>query len=143
MIAAIPVSVPEELLGVPEITHVSFDTRRLEIQVMACHAAEPEYLAAGYCLFAACAGFRVLEEGDLLEFWALEPRPSGWLWHIQSGGWLAQEKQREGFFSSRPSGPNWPSPQEFLVVGQEYCVSVLAHREPTIWVAEPFIGSSA
>ena len=143
MISAIAIPTPRELSGIPEVTHVSFDTRRLEVKVLASSANEPVHRASGYCLFDHCLGFRVLDEGDLLEFWALDPRPSGWLWSIQSGGWFDHERQREGFVSSLSAGPRWPSPREFLVVGQEYCVSVLAQREPTIWIAETFVGSSA
>lgn len=114
--------------------------RRLEVQVLAPHADEPDFRAAAYCLFDTCVGFRVLDEGDILEFWTLEPRPSGWLWRIHSGGWFDHEKQRDGFLSSSPAGPDWPIPSEFLILGIEYCVSVLAYREPTVWIAEPFAG---
>jgi hypothetical protein len=140
MIIASAIQTSAQLVGLPDIAHVTFDTRRLEVQGFFTHATEPEYRVSAYCLFSACVGFRVLDEGDLLEFWDLGARPSGWLWRIEAGGWLEQEMKRDGFSTSRSNGPNWPAPKEFLVVGEEYCVSVLSHREPVVWVAEPFTG---
>lgn len=42
--------------------------------------------------FEVASGFRVLDEGDLLEFWAAEVRVPGWLWRVTGGGWLDLEQ---------------------------------------------------
>jgi hypothetical protein len=72
-------------------------------------------------------GFRVLDEGDLLEFWAAEVRTEECLWSVESGGWLDQESLRSGFISGMS-----PSYREFLVGGHNDCVSVFSGSEPAI-----------
>ena len=65
----------------------------------------------GYLMFKDVLGVRILREGDLLEFWQSE-RPDGWLWEVQSGGWSALERSRNGFITGHSSGI-----REFLVAG--------------------------
>jgi hypothetical protein len=83
--------------------------------------------APTYVDFEAVSGFRVLDEGDLLEFWAPEVRQPGWLWQVESGGWLALESTRSGFLRRDVAGM-----KEYLVTGVNDCVSVFAGAEPKI-----------
>ena len=74
-------------------------------------------------------GFRILDEGDLLEFWpaCASPHGSG-LFEIHDGGWLHQESMRKGFLSATV----WPALREFLVTGADDCASVLSVNDPVV-----------
>ncbi len=48
-------------------------------------------------VFDTVRGFRCLDEGDLLDFWADEFIQKNWLFEITAGGWLDQEEKRDGF----------------------------------------------
>ena len=84
-----------------------------------------------YCtvdvIFEEPAGFRVLDEGDLLEFWPDCSMSIGWLHEITSGGWFDLEKNRSGFLSSDSSDII-----EYLIVGVNYCVRILAWEKPRV-----------
>jgi hypothetical protein len=108
--------------GVPEITDVHYDLWVLRITLRFENRQGPVYVQ-----FHNTYGFRVLDEGDLTEFWSPDTRPPGWLWHISRGGWLDLEQSRPTFLSGRHSGCN-----EYLVGGLNDCVSVLSATEPTI-----------
>nr|WP_257903543.1 hypothetical protein [Pseudoalteromonas sp. CR1] len=78
-------------------------------------------------IFEEPAGFRVLDEGDLLEFWHECSLQAGWLHEIISGGWFDLESKRNGFSSCGNSEIT-----EYLVVGVNYCVSILGWEKPSI-----------
>ncbi|QEL54862.1 hypothetical protein [Chromobacterium paludis] len=78
--------------------------------------------------FDGAIGLRVLDEGDLLEFWPVCSSQNGRIFRILSGGWKDQEFQREGFLC-RETNPNLP---EYFVAGQNHCVSVLSDSPPDI-----------
>lgn len=78
--------------------------------------------------FDSPAGFRVLDEGDLLEFWPSCSTNNGWLYKISCSGWLDQERNRKGFLSSSNSDLI-----EFFIVGCNYCVNVLAWEAPSVY----------
>jgi hypothetical protein len=84
--------------------------------------------------FDKVMGIRLLDEGDLLEFWAEFSLSNGWLFQLSEGGWLAQESKRSGFMAS-----SHLSPREFLVVTKKECVSVLSgENQPDIeWLPAP------
>ena len=73
------------------------------------------------------AGFRVLDEGDLLEFWPSCSSNNGWLYEIKSGGWLDQESKRSGFLLSNNEGI-----KEYFITGINFCINVLALEPPRI-----------
>jgi hypothetical protein len=103
-----------------EIVYLEFDVDTLRITV----------LFDGYKLdvaFDSPAGFKVLDEGDLLEFWPECSLPNGWLFEIESQGWLDQETRRDGFVSAHN-----PEIKEYFVVGVNYCVNVLAWEDPSV-----------
>lgn len=78
-------------------------------------------------VFHDVIGFRVLDERDLLEFWNTYSQPRGWLWLVQSGGWLDLERSRPQFDAPR----YYDSAHEYLVVGDK-CVSIITQHLPSI-----------
>jgi len=71
--------------------------------------------------FPSVQGLRMLNEGDLLEFWAELSLSNGWLYQVIEGGWFALESNRSGFMASGGKALN-----EFLIVTRKECVSVLS-----------------
>jgi hypothetical protein len=108
-------------LGTPEVTGLNYDLWTLRVTLMFEGRDGPIYAD-----FDGVEGFRVLDEGDLCEFWAPEVRVDGWLWQVHRGGWFDLERTRPGFLSGERAL------LEFLVLGENDCVSILAHDAPTI-----------
>lgn len=101
-----------------EIGSICYNPERLAIQVR----------PSASVIFLDAVGFRVLDEGDLLEFWPACSGSSGsGLFEIEDGGWLAQESSRQGFISATR-----PNMREFLISGPNDCVSVFAFNPPEI-----------
>ncbi len=109
------------VVGTPEVTGLNYDLLTLRVTLMFEGRDRPIYAD-----FDGVEGFRVLDEGDLCEFWAPEVRVDGWLWQVHRGGWFDLERTRLGFLSSERAL------LEFLVLGDNDCVSVLTHDAPTI-----------
>ncbi len=84
------------------------------------HADGPRYVE-----FDGVIGFRVLDEGDLSEFWGPGVRAEGWLWLVTGGGWLDLEASRSGFMHHSDG-------KEYLILGANECVSVLSKQGPVI-----------
>ncbi|MBT1443913.1 hypothetical protein KJI95_05165 [Shewanella sp. JM162201] len=83
--------------------------------------------------FACVSGFRLLDQADLMEYWAEFSLSNGWLFLLTEGGWLAQEQSRSGFMASCNLAL-----REFLVVTDKECVSVLScENQPDIQWQEP------
>lgn len=82
--------------------------------------------------FLEVAGFRVLDEGDLLEFWPSCSSPNGWIFQIIEGGWFDQEKERTGFIRR-----DVKEIKEYLITGTNDCVSVFAWSSPNIHLTTP------
>jgi hypothetical protein len=78
-------------------------------------------------VFRRPAGFRVLDERDLCEFWDNYHTGNGWLYEVHEGGWQELESHRQYFNS--PSF--FTGLREFLVVC-DTCVSVLGVEPPEI-----------
>ncbi|TQM02375.1 hypothetical protein FB548_3761 [Pseudoxanthomonas sp. 3HH-4] len=78
-------------------------------------------------IFRSACGYRVLSELDLTEFWSKLSLKDGWLFEVQSGGWLDLELSRPHFTSGRLY-----ELREYLVVGVSDCVSILAQLPPEI-----------
>ncbi|AWI26830.1 hypothetical protein [Flavobacterium pallidum] len=111
----------------PEIYNVSYDLWTLTITLGFDDVNGPVYV-----IFKNVIGFRVLDEGDLLEFWNDDVRVPGWIWKIESGGWFELEKLRTGFLTQHHK----ESHDEFLVSGMNDCVSIIAESEPVILRSE-------
>lgn len=77
--------------------------------------------------FEETTGFRVLDEGDLLEFWPECSSPRGWLFRVLEGGWYSQELQRSGFITR-----DTKKVTEYLITGMDDCVNVLSWSEPKV-----------
>ena len=103
-----------------EIINIDFDVELLTVTVR----IDGDKLDV---TFDAPVGFRVLDEGDLLEHWPDCSASSGWLYEIAGQGWLDQERQRGGFLS----GHN-PAVKEYFIAGVNYCVSVFAWEKPDV-----------
>lgn len=109
----------------PEVGRLDYDLWTLRI-TLHFGDAPPCYLT-----FRDLSGFRVLREGDLLEYWG-PGRPEGWLWEVEAGGWRDSESQRSGFVSGDTKGI-----REFLVAGDVDCISVLSSSLPELTRMEP------
>ena len=72
-------------------------------------------------------GFRVLDEGDLGEFWSECDLTKGWCFEVIEGGWSSLEKNRDHFVTGKLY-----EPREYLIIGLNECVSILAHEPPII-----------
>lgn len=113
--------------GLPEITDIQYNLWLLRITAHFLNIDNPVYIT-----FDAPRGFRILDEGDLLEFWNKETRAKGWLWVVEKGGWFDLEAYREGFVSGATAGYS-----EFLILGENDCVSVITSEEPGISASKP------
>ena len=71
-------------------------------------------------------GFKMLDEGDMCNYWEDAKMINNWLFEIESGGWLDTEDAAGGF-SSKALGF-----KEFLVASSDDCVSVISNCEPEI-----------
>ncbi len=83
--------------------------------------------------FGCTYGVRVLDEGDLNDFWDANWSDAGGgaIFEIKSGGWLDQEKARPGFIGAYS---DWA--REFFITGIDDCVNVIAAEPPIIEVIE-------
>jgi hypothetical protein len=104
------------------IESLSYDLNHLKIIVVADSDIKLEVA------FHQPIGFRCLDEGDLLEFWKSDEITNNWLVQIHDAGWYSQEKSRDGFLSGSDNV------KEFLVKGQNDCVSILDINEPQVRV---------
>jgi hypothetical protein len=107
----------------PEIYNINYDLWTLKITLGFNDIDRPMYV-----IFKNVVGFRVLDEGNLLEFWNPAVRVPGWIWKIESGGWFELEKLRSGFLAQH----HGDSHNEYLVLGINDCISVIAESDPII-----------
>lgn len=77
-------------------------------------------------LFSHIEGFRVLDEGDLLNYWDHDHLPEEWIWQIIEGGWYDDERKNDNvtILSARKNELT-----EYLVTGVGMCVSVICSGE--------------
>jgi hypothetical protein len=81
--------------------------------------------------FDVVIGLRMLDELDLASTWQQAPADilkSSWLFAVRSGGWFELEATRPDFYTQHVL----QKPSEFLVVGFQDCLSVLALSIPRI-----------
>ena len=79
--------------------------------------------------FTSIIGFRLLDEGDLCDYWSEINLKIDWLFEVQQGGWLEFESRRDDFLSKNHDGV-----QEFLIISNNDCVNVICYEVPTIEV---------
>ena len=75
--------------------------------------------------FPDVLGYRVLDEGNLMEFWPECSTPNGRLFEIHSGGWLSQETNSH--FAAIPQ-----KAKEYFVAGVDDCLSVISLTPPEV-----------
>ena len=103
-----------------EIINLVFDMEESEITILIDDAKFD-------IRFDSPIGFRVMDEGDLLEFWPHCSSLNGWLYKVTDGGWLDQESKRSGFLSVKI-----PDIGEYFIVGANYCVGVISVEDPLV-----------
>ena len=103
------------------IRSLRYDGETLVIEIQC------EGFAFARLVFHRPAGFRVLDERDLCEFWNTYSQPNGWMYEVEEGGWLELETHRSTFNS-----PDFHAGlREYLLV-DDMCISVLAVQPPDI-----------
>lgn len=80
--------------------------------------------------FEVPRGFRFLDEGDLLRYWASNVFTHGYhLFEVKSGGWLEQEEQLPGMLSVTLAVGTF---REWFICTTGRCVNVLSVNPPLI-----------
>ncbi len=105
----------------PDVLSLNYDLSVLLIKVI---------LPSGQIVHVACEnveGFRVLDEGQLLEFWG-GAALRYWLFEVKSNGWLASENNRD----TAPLIVEGGDLKEYMIAGANECVSVLAYTQPYV-----------
>ena len=105
-----------------DVTHVRLEWGELVVTLTSCGDKK-----AAIARFGEVAGFRLLDEGDLLEFWPVCARANGWLFQINANGWFDLEASRPGFLREKGLGLS-----EYFIAGQNSCVSVLSNEAPKV-----------
>jgi len=108
-----------------EVVAISYPSSGLEVTLESIHGR-------ALVTFPKVTGFRVLDEGDLSEFWTKCSLKEGWLFEVHQGGWKDLELKRPYFVS----GLLYPL-REYLIVGFDLCVSVLSHDTPSVSCVRP------
>ncbi len=112
--------------GKPEVASVNYDLWTLRITLLFTDFKSPTYID-----FGVIAGFRVLDEGQLLEFWGPDTE-SNWLFIVKNKGWLAMEASRK----TAPFITEDGKITEYLIAGINDCVSILSYGQPVITTPE-------
>src|SRR3569833_298124 len=82
-----------------DITHVRLEWGELVVTLMSGGDKK-----AAIVRFGEVTGYRLLDEGDLLEFWPVCARANGWLFRINENGWFDLEASRPGFMREKGLG---------------------------------------
>jgi hypothetical protein len=112
--------------GLPEITDLHYDLWTLKVRLEFLNLNHPIYV-----VFKNVEGFRVLDEGNLMEFWNTKTRVDGWLWKVEKNGWHDQEKLRDGFFTGKA---HLNDHDEYMIVGTNDCINIITGNEPIIYL---------
>lgn len=119
------VDFPIVLNDIPEIVNINYDLWILRITLSFEKLKRPIYVN-----FKNVIGFRVLSEGDLLEFWNPKIKVPGWIWIVENGGWFDLEKKRNGFVEGYHDNK---LRKEYLLLGIDECLSIIVtDSEPEI-----------
>jgi hypothetical protein len=106
------------------VRYLRFDGADLVVDI------QGQGLSFAHVVFRNVVGFRVLDERDLCEFWPDYSEPHGWLWEVESGGWVDLERHRPLFNSHEFCAPL----REFLICDNK-CISILCAHPPEIQTA--------
>lgn len=106
-----------------EVINIDYDLWTLRI------TAKTEKWPVVYIDFDHNLGFRVLNESALYKYYAdHSTKDYGRLWQIDAGGWLEQEMNDNWYYETEPNA------KEFLILGIEACVNVIANNPPKITI---------
>ncbi|GER13890.1 hypothetical protein [Variovorax boronicumulans] len=122
-VEAVAVSIAFDGEGTWEIVRVDYAVKQLTVVIQ-----EAGSDASLRVRFDDVVAYRVMDERDLGEYWPACSLPNGWVFSIQSGGWLSQESARPGSCV----GLFYGDVHEYLVAGFTDCVSVLCTGEPQV-----------
>lgn len=103
-----------------DVTHVRLEWGELVVMLMSGGDKK-----AVIVKFGEVAGFRLLDEGDLLEFWPVCAGTNGWLFQINANGWFDHEATRPGFIREQGLGLS-----EYFIAGQNSCIVCYQMRHP-------------
>ena len=109
----------------PIITAVYYDCSRLRATV-----EFERWDGCVYIEFSGVEGFRVLDEGDLSNFYAED---NFWFRRIRTNGWLDEQRCLRGYLTARTS----EDLHEFVVLGQDDYLNVFCSEEPRVSVESP------
>lgn len=112
-----------------EITRIEY----LPLDGLKIHVADVYGESGCIVTFDFTMGFRVLDERDLMEYWPICSTPMGWLFNIQEGGWLDQDRPRPGSCML----DMFPDAKEYLIAGINECVSVFSTENPKLQSYQP------
>jgi len=104
------------------VTHVHFEPDELVVTLTS--RGDKKVATAR---FKEVIGFRLLDEGNLLEFWPVCSQDNGWLFRIKENGWFDLETSRSGFLLDKRVDVS-----EYFISSQNDCVSILAGEPPKI-----------
>jgi hypothetical protein len=105
------------------VVRVTYEPHHLAVHVQGAQG-HPAFIVA----FEGVTAFRVTDEGNLLNFWPTCSRANGWLFEVREGGWLSEQVGSAGNLIDAMN----PRLREFLVTGDDDCVSVLSLTSPTV-----------
>ncbi|MES0328621.1 MAG: hypothetical protein ABUK13_10590 [Gammaproteobacteria bacterium] len=105
---------------IQEITKIDYDIENLEINLETSDLFIKVFIRE-------VRGYRVLPEGDMLEFWSDFSRRNGWIFEIKTGGWKELLNHRASNFPINEEGL-----YEYLINGASECINILAYEKPII-----------
>lgn len=105
-----------------DITHVRFEWGELVVTLLSGGDRKVAIVK-----FSEVVGFRLLDEGDLLEFWPGCARANGWLYLVRKNGWFDLESSRSGFTRDKSDALF-----EYFISSQNSCLSVLSGERPKV-----------
>lgn len=111
-----------DIRGETEIEDIEYQKGELKITLNYYDATKKALVS-----FKEIIGFRVLDEGDLLEFWPTCSMFNGWIFKILDGGWNELESTRSGFLSK-----DTRKYTEYLITGIDDCINVFSVSPPII-----------
>lgn len=76
-------------------------------------------------IFFDALAYRCMDEGDLA-YWDKISLNDGFIFEVTEEGWKSENHEKSLFFTS------FGNSKEFLIIGQDECMNVICHIEPTI-----------
>lgn len=112
--------IPNEEVSSVEVASINFDQWILTIAIR-LYGKKPEQPVIGmtHVVFYNPRGFRLLDEGDMLQFpWDRVSKSKSFVHRVDEGGWLDLEKNAGNLIHAE-------SHNEYLIITGNECVSVI------------------